>query len=168
MVACDKLSDQYDSATMQSHMIQERIFSEQNLTNLAEEIISVLPQKETAHVIALHGDLGAGKTTFVKTLAKQLGVLETVTSPTFVVMKQYSVEDGPTMIDRLIHIDAYRIEDVEEMRVLHFNELLRKPDTIICIEWAERIRNLLPQDHIAITFTIGAELYERAITVDGY
>ncbi|MEM9337069.1 MAG: tRNA (adenosine(37)-N6)-threonylcarbamoyltransferase complex ATPase subunit type 1 TsaE, partial [Patescibacteria group bacterium] len=112
----------------------------------------------------LHGDLGAGKTTFTQQLAAVLGVSETVTSPTFVVMKHYNTEHE--QISQLTHIDAYRIEDVDEMRVLRFPELLSEKGTIMCIEWAERIEPLLPATTIHLTFTIG-DNDQRLITRHG-
>jgi len=106
---------------------------------------------DKAVVLALHGNLGAGKTTLVQMLAKQMGVTETVTSPTFVIMKRYVAGKDSR---ELVHIDAYRIEDVDEMRVLGFESLLEQSHTIICIEWAERIGSLLPSNtkHLQIEF----------------
>ena len=109
---------------------------------------------DQAVVIALAGDLGAGKTTFTQAFAKQLGVSETVTSPTYVVMKKYEVPAGTGNITELYHIDAYRIEDIDEMRVLRFDDLLSQKGTIICIEWPERIASLIPKDALAITIEI--------------
>ena len=71
-----------------------------------------------ATVLALHGELGAGKTTFTQTLARTLGVTDAVTSPTFVIMKLYELQHQS--FETLIHIDAYRIEHSDEMRVLGF------------------------------------------------
>ena len=124
--------------------------------------------RQKAVVVGLHGDLGAGKTTFMKAFAASLGVTEEVTSPTFVIMKGYEIVESAGGAKRahpfshLYHIDAYRIEDVDEMRVLGFEELLQQKDTIICIEWAENIAPLLPLDTLHITFTIVGE--ERDVT----
>ena len=115
-----------------------------------------------AVVIALKGDLGAGKTTLVQSLAALLGVTETVTSPTYVVMKSYET-DGHATITHLIHIDAYRIEDIDEMRVLGFENLLSKKDTIICIEWPEKITPLIPADALTVSIEILAS--GRAVTI---
>ena len=103
---------------------------------------------ESATIIALSGDLGAGKTTFVQLLAEVLDVTDTVTSPTFVVMKQYEVENN--IFTQLIHIDAYRIEDKDEMRPLGLSALLAQPGILVCIEWAERIASLLPTQAIQV------------------
>ena len=109
----------------------------------------------SAAVLALHGDLGAGKTTFTQELARQLGVADTVVSPTFVVMKGY--ETTHEYFTQLIHIDAYRIEAVDEMRVMHFGEILGQNNTIITIEWAEKIAELLPTHTLHFDFTATEE-----------
>jgi len=105
-------------------------------------------------VVALSGDLGAGKTTLVQALAKDFGVSELVTSPTYVVMKNYELPDETISFKKLIHIDAYRIEDIDEMRVLGFSELLKQNNTIICIEWPERIESLIPSNAVKVTIEI--------------
>ena len=110
-----------------------------------------------AAIVALSGDLGAGKTTFTQALAKTLGVLEPVVSPTFSIMKCYELVNHKHF-DRLIHIDAYRIEDLSEIGPLRFQELFVQPRTLICIEWPENIENIenvLPHNRIALTITSG-------------
>ena len=94
--------------------------------------------------ILLNGDLGAGKTTFTKFLAKALKVKDEVTSPSFTILKQYN---GKFKIN---HFDLYRIEDVLELNELGFDEFLdNKPDTILLIEWGERA-DLNKEDFINI------------------
>ncbi|MDB9944449.1 tRNA (adenosine(37)-N6)-threonylcarbamoyltransferase complex ATPase subunit type 1 TsaE [bacterium] len=137
-------------------MSQKVINTEVEMTTLAEEVLSILPQKKTAHVIALSGDLGAGKTTFVKALAKLLGITEHITSPTFVIMKQYDVLDH-YLVSKLIHIDAYRIEDIAEMEVIGLPELVEKQQTLICIEWPEKIEEILPKDILSIHIEINED-----------
>jgi len=123
------------------------------LPKVVKEIVEILAStnNSAAAVMALYGDLGAGKTTFTQELGKQLGVSETVTSPTFVVMKHYQTDRLERFTD-LIHIDAYRIESIDEMRVLGFADLLKQKGTIICIEWADKISDLLPQDTFHLRF----------------
>lgn len=126
------------------------VASIEELKAVAGELLGIwkqLPQTE-AVVIALSGDLGAGKTTFVQQLAQMVGIAETVNSPTYVLMKSYETTD--TTFTMLVHIDAYRIEHDEEMKPLHFNELLAQPHTLICIEWAERISTFLPSRTLKI------------------
>jgi tRNA threonylcarbamoyladenosine biosynthesis protein TsaE len=92
-------------------------------------------------VIALTGNLGAGKTTFVQGIAQGLGINDRVTSPTFILMRSYS---NQTLT--LYHLDMYRLEDNfdEEVRNLGLKDIWGKPDTIVIIEWAEKIKHLLP------------------------
>lgn len=141
------------------------ITEEKELSALASKLLELLAEKkpeESAAVLALHGDLGAGKTSFVKALASVLGVTEVVTSPTFVIMKLYEAENTGTF-ERLAHIDAYRIEDIDEMRVLRFEEVLAEKDTIICIEWAEKIEELLPAHTVHMNMEIKGE--SRVVTI---
>jgi tRNA threonylcarbamoyladenosine biosynthesis protein TsaE len=107
---------------------------------------------EGATVLALHGDLGAGKTTLVQLLARTLGVTETVTSPTFVIMKQYATTHA--QFETLVHIDAYRIETEDEMRPLRFADILNQSGTLVCVEWAERIPNLLPAHTVHVSLEL--------------
>ncbi len=127
---------------------------------VAGEILTLVRQRQdggAAAVLALHGDLGAGKTTLTQELARQLGVTEMVVSPTFVVMKGYETTDE--QLSQLIHIDAYRIEDIDEMRVMHFGELLASTETILVIEWAERIDALLPKTTVHLDLTTTNETH---------
>jgi len=93
-------------------------------------------------VIALKGDLGAGKTAFAQELGKLLGVAEQVTSPTFTIMKQYQTTDQ--LWHTLVHIDAYRLESEVEVKPLHISESIAQPYTISCIEWPEIIPKSIP------------------------
>ena len=96
--------------------------------------------------ILLNGDLGAGKTTFTKFLAKSLGVKDEVTSPSFTILKQYKGK-----ILKINHFDLYRIEDISELREMGFEEFLTpEKDEILLIEWGERA-NLQGEEFIDIT-----------------
>ena len=118
---------------------------------------------EGASLVTLTGDLGAGKTTFTQQLAKHLGVTEPVTSPTFGIMKSYELLDHP-QFDQLVHIDAYRIDDISEAGPLRLVELWQQPRTLICLEWPERIAEILPPEIVAVQIEIGdGEL--RKVTV---
>jgi len=145
-------------------MISLQIKEEEELTTVVHEVLHLLAThpSTTAQVVALHGDLGAGKTTFVQYVARALGAADSVTSPTFVIMKGYELEGQ--LYDQLIHIDAYRIDDKEEMEVLHVPELLQQPRTLVCIEWAERIHTLLPKDTLHVRFMHIDE--SRMITIE--
>ncbi len=118
------------------------IDKENELEAIATEVVQNLVQKSNAHLITIQGDLGAGKTALTKQIAHVLGIKESVTSPTFVIMKMYAIEHH-SFLDRLIHIDAYRIESDDELRVLGFDEICADPKTLICLEWPERLQSSL-------------------------
>lgn len=129
----------------------------EQLALVAEAVISqgtAAAVQNRATVIALSGDLGAGKTTFVQLLANELGLTESVTSPTFVIMKQY--ETNHATFATLVHIDAYRIETADEMRPLGFAAIVQQPNTLVCIEWAEKIADVLPQVDYRIELALHA------------
>lgn len=106
-------------------------------------------------VIAMVGDLGTGKTTLTKAIAKGLGVKETVTSPTFTIVKEY--EDGKMP---LYHFDVYRIGDIDEMYELGYEEYFYGQGVCI-VEWADIIEELIPDDAIRINIEYGVNEGER-------
>lgn len=97
-----------------------------------------------ATVIALQGELGAGKTHFTQLFGKVMGIEENMPSPTFVIMKSYDVDWRG--FKKLIHIDAYRLEREEELLNLGWEELVNDPANIIFIEWPENVPGLIPED----------------------
>jgi tRNA threonylcarbamoyladenosine biosynthesis protein TsaE len=127
------------------------------VVNKAKEITGA------ASLVTLTGDLGAGKTTFTQQLAQYLGITETVVSPTFGIMKSYELHDHPDF-DQLVHIDAYRIEDISEVGPLRFEALFQIPRTLICLEWPQQIAAILPPVKVAVNLEIG-EGEERVVTV---
>ena len=133
--------------------MEKKIQSLEDLGIIAREVLTACALRGEATVIALTGDLGAGKTALVKEFGKILGVREEITSPTFVVMKSYTIPSHP-VYTTLTHIDAYRIESDDEMRVLGFAELLKDKMRLICIEWPEKIQNLIPNDTLMVTFVL--------------
>ena len=120
------------------------VHTQEELGALARDFVARLEPGKAAAVMALYGELGSGKTAFVKAAAQALGVSETVTSPTFVLEKIYMLADKP--FSRLIHIDAYRFLRPEELTALGFETIAADPKNLIFIEWAERVETLLPKD----------------------
>ncbi len=123
-------------------------FTKEELQKEAATVARSLVPGEKATVVALFGDLGAGKTTFTQAFAKTLGVAEGVTSPTFVIEKRYPLENGP--FKTLIHIDAYRLDDAEDLRKLGWEEDESDKNNLIVIEWADKIAELLPKNALRI------------------
>ena len=122
-------------------------------------ILSKPPQKKGALVIGLEGELGAGKTSFVQGFAKGLGVKEKVLSPTFVILKKYALSS----FQYFYHIDCYRLQNPKELLVLGWKEIIANPQHIVVIEWADRVKKILPKDRISISFKTTKD-HERSIT----
>ena len=120
---------------------------------LAKKILKNRHQKP-AIIIALSGNLGSGKTTFVQGFAKELGIKEIPKSPTFILMQIFPIPPKSYKLKAksLIHIDAYRLEKPKELIHLGLKEILRDPHNIVIIEWAEKVKALLPKDAIWISF----------------
>ena len=118
-------------------------------------------------VVALSGELGAGKTTLVQGIVAGLGGRARVTSPTFTLVNEYTVQDGPNAGLRVVHVDAYRLgeHDAAELEIdtLGLGDLLDAGDTVVLVEWAERIATLLPADRLEIALAYGAGENERRL-----
>lgn len=118
----------------------------QNLEELAlaaaDFIQKLAPREAGATLITLSGELGAGKTAFVKAAARALSVGEVVNSPTFVLEKIYLLPHGP--FKKLIHIDAYRLEGGSELAPLGFDELMKDSGNLVFLEWPEKVSGALP------------------------
>lgn len=99
--------------------------------------------------LALYGDLGAGKTKFLQGLAKGLGVKGVVNSPTFNILKLYKVT-GHKTIKRFCHIDAYRLNSEQDLKVLGVEEYLNDAGTVTAIEWAEKVINIFTMKHYIV------------------
>lgn len=121
------------------------------------------PNPKEATVLALCGDLGSGKTTFTQYLAKELGIRNYVTSPTFVIQKRYNCAKNQ-LFKTLIHIDCYRLNSGDELLHLDWEETVHDPDNLIVLEWPERVEEILPKDRIEIAFEFVSE-NERKITL---
>ena len=127
-------------------LITTRSVSEMNAES--ERLVSTLhPDIAGATIVTLSGDLGAGKTTFVKGIAKALGIKEHVTSPTFVIMKIYGLSEQK--FKRLVHIDAYRLKGLHHLKVLGWKDLIEDLGNLICIEWPEKIEEAIPRDAVS-------------------
>jgi len=115
------------------------------------------PELAPGDIIALGGELGAGKTVWVQGLAAGLGVSATVTSPTFTLAHEYRGRH------RLLHVDVYRLETFGELVDLGFEEWLES-DAIMVIEWGDAIRPLLPDRRLEVDIRLGDRLEERSLS----
>ncbi|MDO8430438.1 MAG: tRNA (adenosine(37)-N6)-threonylcarbamoyltransferase complex ATPase subunit type 1 TsaE [Candidatus Taylorbacteria bacterium] len=117
--------------------------------NFAKDFLfSLEAKKDEATIIGLYGNLGAGKTALTQAFARELGISEAVTSPTFVIEKLYETQHP--IFKRLIHIDAYRLGSGKELQVLDFEKLVENPNNLIVIEWPENVKEILPENHLRI------------------
>ncbi len=129
--------------------------------DVAAELITRGPVKKGATVIGLYGELGAGKTTFTKEVARHFGITRTVASPTFVLERIYKLAPK-YKFKHLIHIDAYRLSGGAELKALGWKEIIEDPKNLIFIEWPEIVIDAMPKKHIGIFFTHKGE-FEREI-----
>ena len=120
--------------------------------DLGEKISSTL---KPGDIVSLEGELGAGKTTFVKGILKGLNYKYEVTSPTFTLINEYEADT------KVIHIDFYRENDTKRWEVIGLDEYLYS-DNIVILEWGNMVRDLLPDDIISIFFE-HLELNKRRI-----
>jgi tRNA threonylcarbamoyladenosine biosynthesis protein TsaE len=112
-------------------------------------------------VVSLVGELGAGKTVFARGVARALGVTELVVSPTFTIVREY---EGRVP---LVHVDVYRIDAVQELHDLGFEEVVRD-DAVTLVEWGDRIDGLLPGDRLDVRLAPGAADDERVVEIEGH
>ena len=132
----------------------------------AKKIKKGAPKEKNARVIALIGDLGGGKTTFLQGFAKGIGIKEKILSPTFVILKKYKIPKRiplkrdlrgrqNTRYETLYHMDCYRIQKPSEIFNLGFQEIISDSQNLIVIEWADRIKEIIPKNATWISFTWG-------------
>ncbi len=123
---------------------------------LAREILGRRMNKKSALIFALTGDLGTGKTTFIQGFLKALGIRRKITSPTFVLIKNYKLA---------YHVDCYRIKKPSELLKLGLKEILDNPQNIVLIEWAEKIKRILAEKSIWIKLEHSDKINQRIIKI---
>lgn len=126
----------------------EIIFSIDEIQEVAKKIIAENPNK----VILFHGNMGVGKTTLIKQLAKELGVTETTSSPTFSLVNEYKTTNN----QYVYHFDMYRLKSETEALDMGIDDYLYS-DHWCFIEWPEKIHNLIPEEHSVINLSITAD-----------
>src|SRR3989339_993417 len=129
--------------------------NEEQTKKIAANFATGLKGGET---ILLVGELGAGKTTFVKGLGRALGIVQEIVSPTFTLLQVYETTQVP--IHRLVHVDTYRLDQESQLREIGLEDYLNQPDTVVVIEWPEKLQTLLTVLEHPITIklhTVGQE-----------
>lgn len=111
-------------------------------------------------VICLVGDLGGGKTTFVQGLALGLGIKEKITSPSFVLIKKYQIAKKHRL---LFHIDCYRLKRPQDILDLGFEEIISQKNALVVIEWADKIKKILPKKRLEIKFVYAGKNKRKII-----
>lgn len=140
-------------------MVHEQIVGLPELDAFAQKLVPLIMQ---ARVVALVGPLGAGKTTFVRAVARQMHIAGAIVSPTFTYMVTYQMPN-----DMLLHhFDLYRITSAQQFYDAGFNEYLNQPNSLVFIEWPELIRDALPDKTLTVSFEyIQEQLDKRKITI---
>jgi len=133
---------------------------------LAKKVLKLEPQKR-AIILALRGDLGGGKTTFLQGFARGLGIEERILSPTFVILKKFKITKTKNQKTKtkntnqnlktlkyknFYHIDCYRVQKPKEILDLGFKKILSNPKNIVAIEWADRVLKIVPKNAIWLGF----------------
>lgn len=131
-----------------------KVFAEQDTIDLANDFSKIL---KPGDIVALNGQLGAGKTFFIKHLLKNFGI-DYVNSPTFSIVNEYS---GTFNIN---HFDFYRINRLEELYDIGFEEYLIRDNSLTLIEWADMIPEVLPKKRLEINFLVNDD-FSRNITI---
>jgi tRNA threonylcarbamoyladenosine biosynthesis protein TsaE len=144
--------------------------SELRITTSAEETVAVAcsfaGRLQRGDVVALFGDLGSGKTQFVKGVCRAFRTSTQVTSPSFVILNRYVGSDAKKSEIFLYHFDLYRVTTLAEIYDLGYEEFLQS-DALCLIEWAERLGELLPKQRYDVRFSFGDGENERRIEIVG-
>ncbi len=119
-------------------------------------------ETSVCNVVSLEGELGAGKTTFMKGFARGLGIKQSITSPTFIIFRAFDLKKN--VFKRLYHFDLYRLKSYEDLGVLGFKEIIADPQNLVLIEWGDMIFEHLPQNTVRIMFK-GVSEHVREITI---
>lgn len=131
-----------------------------NLSDIDAVAQKFVDNMDNRNIFAFYGEMGAGKTTFIKALCKTLGVAETITSPTFAIINEYNKEDG----DPIYHFDFYRIKNIEEAYDFGYEDYFYSGH-LCFIEWPELVEPLLPESVVKVQIVV-MDNGGRSIIVD--
>lgn len=150
------------------HTINSPIAMRQFGKNFAKEIAANPPKTgEGAFVIALHGNLGAGKTQFAQGFAKGLGIGRNISSPTYTIVKSYPIKKNkkniPPRFLNFFHLDCYRLKNISEAGVIGIGSIFENINNIVLIEWPCAIKKILPAGAVWLDFIISGEKQREVI-----
>ena len=131
----------------------------QDINRAAGELLRAIGDRK---ILTFEGEIGAGKTTFIKALCAKMGVEEEVTSPTFSIVNEYAYKDEKGEEHSIFHMDIYRLEDIEEAINIGMEEYLDSGE-ICLIEWPELIKPLLPDDAVEIKMIIEEDFSRKLL-----
>ena len=137
-----------------------------NVSETRKEAASLARQIGKGKLVCLFGELGSGKTTFAQGMGKELGIKDSINSPTFNILKIYSTKDEETK--KLYHVDCYRLEKAKDLEELGFKEWISDEDGIVVVEWADKIKRILPKERIDIRFEIVGEGERKMVVTTNY
>lgn len=138
---------------MRKSVLTKSVKETQKLASIVLKMLLEVRQRNQASVIGLSGNLGVGKTTLIQGIGQVLDIKEKIQSPTFVVMRSYSIRRQKNIPwQRFIHVDAYRIKKNKEIAPLGLKNILREEKNLIVVEWAEKIRFFLPRGTLWVEF----------------
>lgn len=127
--------------------------SEKETRKLGELIAKlIVSERLKKRILVLEGELGGGKTTFLKGFAKGLGIKEKILSPTFILIQRFRIPN--LKFKNFYHIDCYRIENKREILILGFRKIIKSPQNVVAIEWGDKIKRLLPKNALFLNFRI--------------
>ncbi len=136
---------------------------------LAKELLKHKIKSDNAFIVGLIGNLGSGKTTFIKGFVRGLRLKQRVVSPTFLIVRNYKIPIYKSKTGNYVkfyHIDAYRLKKSSELLAIDFKKIITNPDNIIFVEWADKIKQSLPKKMLWIKFKYGKKENERIINID--
>ena len=158
---------------------QIKIKNLKQLRNFAKDFLIIVRDqglgiKDGAVVIALVGPLGVGKTAFTKEFLRLFNVKQKITSPSFVIVKSYEANRSllrikdkglGIKIHRIFHIDAYRLNKPKELLDLDLKDMVADPGHMVIVEWADRVKKIMPKDTIWLEFKFGPKEMERVVKI---
>jgi tRNA threonylcarbamoyladenosine biosynthesis protein TsaE len=126
-------------------------FNKNEIPEISKKLLERISKmkNKSAKILALSGELGAGKTTLTQELARQLGIKENLITPTYIIMKAYNIDTDSIYYKeskKLIHIDAYRLDSSEELLKIGWEEIKKEKENLIIIEWPEKVESCLDKD----------------------